>query len=88
LQIEWSAGLSTLADRVVLVLLALSEVPKTLARVATLVPAGSPLGFCKVDVPLLGRFFAGSGVLLLGTSGSMIISLLLLGFLDIFAEML
>ena len=82
-----SAGLSTLADRVILVLLALSELPEALARVATLVPAGSPLGLCNVDLPLLGRFSAGSLVLLRGTSDSMIISLLLFRFLDIFAEM-
>ena len=71
-----SAGLSTLADRVILVLLALSELPEALARVATLVPSGSPLDFCKVDLPLLGRFCAGSGVLLRGTSSSLTISLL------------
>ena len=36
----------------------------------------------------LGRFSAGSGVLLRGTFGSSMISLLLPGFFDIFVEML
>ena len=59
-----SAELSTLADRVTLVLRALSEVSATLAGVAIRVPSGIPLGFLKVDLLLLGRFCAGSGVLL------------------------
>ena len=36
----------------------------------------------------LGRFGAGSGVLLRGTYGSLMISLLPLGFVDYFVEML
>ena len=42
----------------------------------------------EVDRLVLGLLGAGSGVLLHGTSGSLIISLLLLIFLDIIAEML
>ncbi len=48
----------------------------------------SRAGACEVDRLVLGRFGTGSGVLLRGTSGSSMISLLLLGFLDIFVEML
>ncbi len=44
----------------------------------------SRAGTCVVDRLVLGRFGTGSGVLLRGTSGSSMISLLLLGFLDIF----
>ena len=42
----------------------------------------------EVDRLILGRFGAGSGVLLHGTSGSLMISLLLLGFVDIFVEIM
>jgi hypothetical protein len=48
----------------------------------------SGAGALEVDRLFRGRFGAGSGVLLLGTSGSSMISLLLLGFFDIFVEML
>jgi len=42
----------------------------------------------EVDRLILGRFGAGSGVLLRWTSGSSLISFLLPGFFDIFVEML
>ena len=45
-------------------------------------------GTFEVDRLSLDRFDAGSGVLLRGTSSSLMISLLLLGFVDIFVEML
>ena len=48
----------------------------------------SRAGAFEVDRLVLGRFGTGSGVLLRGTSGSSMISLLLLGFFDIFVEML
>ena len=48
----------------------------------------SEAGFLELDRLALGRFGTGSGVLLRGTSGSSMISLFLLGFFDIFVEML
>ena len=48
----------------------------------------SRTGNLEVDRLVLGRFGTGSGVLLRGTSGSSMISLLLPGFFDIFVEML
>ena len=48
----------------------------------------SRAGAFEVDRLVLGRFGTGSGVLLRGTSCSSMISLLLLGFFDIFVEML
>ena len=48
----------------------------------------SAAGFLELDWLALGRFGTGSGVLLRGTSGSSMISLFLLGFFDIFEEML
>jgi hypothetical protein len=48
----------------------------------------SRAGNLEVDRLILGRFGAGSGVLLRGTSGSTMISLLLPGFFDIFVETL
>jgi hypothetical protein len=48
----------------------------------------SRAGAFEVDRLVLGRFGTGSGVLLRGTSGSSMISLLLLGFFDNFVEML
>ncbi len=48
----------------------------------------SGTGNLEVDRLTLGRFGAGSGVLLRGISGSSMISLLLPEFFDIFVEML
>ena len=50
----------------------------------------SGAGVLEDDRLILGHFGAGSGVLLRGTSGSLMISLflLLLGFVDIFVEIM
>ena len=60
--------------------------------VATAVDSSGRLDFgtdnLEVDRLFLGLLGAGSGVLLRWTSGSLIISLLLLLFLDVFVEML
>jgi hypothetical protein len=58
------------------------------ARPGVTLSAGIPLGLFEVDLLLLARFGAGSGVLFLGTSVSLTISLLSDLFLDIFVEML
>ena len=72
-----------------------SEVPAAEARTPLVVLAldfsdqrESRAGNFEVDRLILGRFGTGSGVLLRGTSCSSMISLLLLGFFDIFVEML
>ena len=48
----------------------------------------SRTGNLEVDRLVLGRFGTGSGVLLRGTSGSSVISLLPPGFFDIFVEIM